>query len=115
MNYKYILYAIIMFIFGQLLAWFQFNGPLLWSWAKQYRYLILLLGYPVSWFFMQATASAVNGFAGEFWPSRFLSFVVGILVFTVCTYIFKSEPITIKTAICLLLAFGIIFIQLFWK
>lgn len=115
MNYKYILYAIAMFTVGQLLAWFQFNGPLLWSWAKQYRYLILLLGYPVSWFFMQATASAVDGFSGEFWPSRFLSFVVGILVFTICTYLFKSEPITIKTGICLLLAFGIIFIQLFWK
>jgi hypothetical protein len=115
MNYKYILYAIAMFTAGQLLGWFQFNGPILWTWAKQYRYLILLLGYPVSWFFMQATSAAVDGFGGEFWPSRFLSFVVGILIFTVCTYIFKSEPITTKTAICLLLAFSIVFIQLFWK
>jgi hypothetical protein len=31
------------------------------------------------------------------------------------TYLFKAESITIKTAISLTLAFGIIVIQLFWK
>lgn len=115
MNYKYILYAMAMFLIGQSLAWFQFNGPILWSWAKQFKYIILLLGLPVSWFFMQATSTAVLGFDGQLWPSRFLSFVSGMFVFTVLTYIFKSEPITTKTAICLVLSFGIIIIQLFWK
>lgn len=115
MNYKYILYAIIMFIIGQALAWFQFNGPILWSWAKQYKYIILILGLPVSWFFMEATSSAVNGFDGQLWPSRFISFVSGMFVFSILTYFFKSEPITTKTTICLVLAFAIVCIQVFWK
>lgn len=115
MNYKYILYAITMFLIGQSLAWFQFNGPIIWSWAKQYKYIILLLGLPVSWFFMEATNNAVLGFDGQLWPSRFVSFVSGMFVFSILTYIFKSEPITTKTTICLVLAFGIIIIQLFWK
>ena len=115
MNYKYILYAMAMFILGQSLAWFQFNGPILWGWAKQFKYIILLLGLPVSWFFMEATNNAVLGFDGQLWPSRFLSFVSGMFVFSVLTYIFKSEVITPQTAVSLVLAFGIVIIQLFWK
>ena len=115
MNYKYILYAMAMFIVGQSMAWFQFNGPILWGWAKQFKYIILILGIPVSWFFMEATNNAVLGFEGQLWPSRFLSFVSGMFVFSVLTYMFKSEPITAKTMICLALSFAIICIQVFWK
>jgi hypothetical protein len=115
MNYKYILYAMAMFIVGQSMAWFQFNGPILWGWAKQFKYIILILGIPVSWFFMEATSTAVTGFDGQLWPSRFLSFVSGMFVFSVLTYMFKSEPITAKTMICLALSFAIICIQVFWK
>lgn len=115
MNYKHILYAILLFIFGQIITWIQINGSIIWPWAKQYKYLLMLLGIPVSWVFMEATAIAVNGFNGEFWPTRFISFVCGIFVFSVLTYIFKSEPITIKTVISLILAFSIVIIQLFWK
>jgi hypothetical protein len=41
--------------------------------------------------------------------------VSGIVVFAAFTWMFKGEPLTLKTATCLLLAFCIIFIQLFWK
>jgi hypothetical protein len=38
-----------------------------------------------------------------------------MFVFSILTYMFKSEPITAKTMICLALSFAIICIQVFWK
>jgi len=115
MNLKYIALSAAMFTLGQCIVWIQVNGPILWQWAKDWRWALILLGIPITYLFMEATSYAVQGFAGEFWPGRFLSFVFGIVIFTIMTYLFRGESITAKTATCLVLAFSIIFIQLFWK
>ena len=115
MNYRYILYAYMLFILGQCLVWFQLNGPLLWQWARDYRGWLLIMGIPITWIFMRSTELVVQGFGGAFWPGRFMSFTAGIVVFTILTYIFKSEGINAKTAISLILAFALIAVQLFWK
>ena len=97
------------------MVWIQINGPLIWPWAKKYKLLLLLVGIPITYIFMEATRLTVNGFEGQFWPGRFVSFVSGIMIFTAFTYFFKGEGITLKTAISLTLASCIILIQLFWK
>jgi len=76
---------------------------------------LMLLGVPITWAFMEATRYAVSGYEGQFWPGRFTSFVAGIIVFTIMTYVFKGEVITLKTSVSLLLAFALILVQLFWK
>jgi hypothetical protein len=75
----------------------------------------MLLGVPITWAFMEATRYAVSGYGGQFWPGRFTSFVAGIIVFTIMTYVFKGESINLKTSISLLLASALILVQLFWK
>jgi hypothetical protein len=112
MNYKHLAYSFLIFLFGQIIVWVQTNGPLLWPWAKHYRFFLMLLGVPITWAFMEATRLSVSGFAGAFWPGRFLS---GIMIFTLMTYLFKDEGINMKTAISLTLAFSLILVQLFWK
>ena len=96
-------------------VWIQVNGPILWPWAKSYRFLLMLLGVPITWAFMEATRFAVQGFGGQFWPGRFMSFVAGIFVFTIMTYLFRNEAINLKTAVSLCLALSLILVQLFWK
>lgn len=115
MNFKHIATAALIFLFGQCIVWIQVNGPLIWPWAKTYKFILILLGVPITWLFMEATKYTVSGFGGQFWPGRFLSFVSGIIIFTIMTYVFKDESINLKTAVSLLLAFGIIVVQLFWK
>lgn len=115
MSYKQIIISFFLFILGQILVWIQLNGPLLWTWAKDWRWFLILLGIPITWIFMKATEFVVNGFAGMFWPGRFISFTAGIIIFSILTYIFKSEPITIKTTVSICLAVLLILIQLFWK
>ena len=115
MNYRLITIAIILFTLGQGMVWIQVNGPLIWDWAKKYKLALLLFGLPITYIFMEATRLAVTGFEGLFWPGRFASFVSGIMIFTLMTYLFKGEGITLKTAVSLILASCIILIQLFWK
>ena len=115
MKYKHLAYSFLIFLFGQIVVWIQTNGPLIWPWAKEYRFSLMLLGVPITWAFMEATRLSVSGFSGAFWPGRFLSFVSGIMIFTLMTYIFKDEGINMKTAISLTLAFSLILVQLFWK
>ena len=115
MNYKYIALSILIFLLGQIVVWIQVNGPLIWPWAKSYKYALMLLCVPITWAFMEATQFAVRGFNGQFWPGRFLSFVAGIFIFTIMTYLFRNEAITLKTAISLVLALSLILVQLFWK
>ena len=92
MNLKYIITSALLFILGQGIVWIQVNGPIIWPWAKEWRWALMFLGVPITYVFMEATKLAVTGFEGAFWPG-----------------------ITIKTATCLTLAVTIIFIQLFWK
>lgn len=115
MNYKQIALSFSLFIFGQIIVWIQVNGPLIWTWAKEYRYLLMVLGIPITWLFMEATRFSVEGFGNLFWPGRFISFVAGIFIFTLMTYMFRNEPINAKTAVSLVLAFSLILVQLFWK
>jgi len=115
MNYKHIALSVTIFFLGQIIVWVQVNGPLLWQWARTYKFALMLLGVPITWLFMEATRYAVSGYEGQFWPGRFTSFVAGIIVFTIMTYMFKGEVITLKTSVSLLLAFALILVQLFWK
>ena len=115
MNLKYIALSALLFTVGQLIVWIQVNGPIIWTWAKEWRWALMFCGVPITYLFMEATKYAVDGFQGEFWPGRFLSFVSGILTFTLMTYLVVGESISLKTAICLLLSLSIILIQLFWK
>lgn len=115
MNYKHIALAFFLFLIGQVLVWIQVNGPLIWPWAKAWRWVLMLLGVPITWLFMEATSWVVQGFGGLFWPGRFMSFVAGIFIFTAMTYMFRDEAINLKTAVSLLLAFCLIVVQLFWK
>jgi hypothetical protein len=115
MNYKHIALSFSLFIFGQIIVWIQVNGPLIWTWAKDYRYGLMILGVPITALFMRATELSVSGFGNLFWPGRFMSFVAGIFIFTIMTYMFRNEAINLKTAISLVLAFSLILVQLFWK
>jgi len=115
MQIRYVVLAVLFFSIAQSIAWMQMNSPILWSSFNKYKWILILLGIPVTWMFMTATRYAVTGFDGDLWPGRILSFVSGIITFTALTWFFKGEAVNMKTAVCLVLAFAILIIQVFWK
>ena len=105
-----------LFLFGQILIWYQTNGQFKWEWcAKNPFGMALIFSIPISFAFIIATKYVVGYFDGSLWPGRFIGFATGMIVMAVLTYHYMGEGITTKTLISLVLATTLVFIQIFWK
>ena len=111
-----LLIGVLFMIAAQFSTWFQLNSQFVWPWAKNHPWLFIILpSIPISIFYYFATKHIAAGFGDLLWPGRFISFGIGIIIFTGLVWWLKNEPITMKTAVSLLLALGLITIQAFWK
>ena len=52
---------------------------------------------------------------GLLWPTRFVGFGIGIIIYAILVSYFFGEGFTTKTIISILLSFVLICIQAFWK
>ena len=107
--------GIIFGLFAQIGTFFQLQGPLKYEWFKNYYWFLVLMGIPISMLFMYSVKNMVIAFDGQMWPSRLIGFSIGAVVFTWLSWLIFKEPLTLKTIVCLILALGILVIQLFWK
>ena len=107
--------AIVLFTVGQSLIWIQTNGQFVWKWVEQHPILISAFGMPISWLLIIATKHIVEGFDGLLWPGRFIGFGAGMIVMALFTWHFLGEGFTTKTLASLLIATGLVCIQIFWK
>ena len=112
---KHILLSIILFSLGQVAIWFQTNGQFIWPWCKEHPHILALIGYPISYLFISATYHVVTGFDGLLWPGRLIGFGTGIILFSFLTFAFFGEGLSTKTITSLILALGLVLIQIFWK
>lgn len=115
MNVKYILLATLLLVVAQALVWHQVHLQFIHKWFKDNEWVIGVVAVPIAYLFLYATKYGYLGFNGVIWPTRFIQFSVGIIVFTFFAYYHMNEPITIKTGICIALALTIVAIQVFWK
>ena len=99
---------------AQICTFFQLQGPLKYEWLKNHYWATVLLGIPISMLFMFSVKNMIIAFNGQMWPSRLIGFSMGAMVFTYMSWYLFNEPMSIKTLICLGLAFSILIIQLFW-
>lgn len=112
---KNILMALLIVTVAQVLTYFQMQGQFFSEWFKKNTLLVMFLGIPVSWLFIKYAKFAYEGFEGATWPGRLISFAVGAIVFTVLSWQVMGEQVNGKTLLCLILAMGILAIQIFWK
>jgi hypothetical protein len=107
--------GIILGVIAQIITFMQLQGQFKFQWMKDNYFLTSLLGVPISLLFIKSVGYFVLYFNGEKWPSRLLGFAIGAVVFTVMSWMWFKEPLTLKTLICLGLSVCIMLIQLFWK
>ena len=100
---------------AQIATFFQLQGPLKYEWFKNHYWLTVLMGIPISMLFMYSVKNMVTAFDGQMWPSRLIGFSIGAIVFSWLSWAVFSEPLTMKTMVCLILASGILGVQIFWK
>jgi multidrug transporter EmrE-like cation transporter len=100
---------------AQTMTFFQLQGSLKFEWFKNHYWLTVLMGIPISMLFMYSVKNMIIAFDGQLWPSRLIGFSIGAIVFTILSWTIFNEPLTTKTYVCLMLALGILMVQLFWK
>ena len=110
---KYVAMTVLLFIFTNVVIWFQLNSQLVWEWAKGTKsmWLMALLGIPISLLLWLGTKYGYMGF-GNLWSVRFLGFASSMITFPIMTYLFLGEPMTMKVIVTLILAIIIMLIQL---
>ena len=113
MNIKYILISTVVFLFSQILIWYQLNSQLVWKWAEGHKSMLWmsLLGIPISMLMWYCTKWGYIGF-GSLWAVRFMGFATSMLVFPIMTYFYLGEPMTAKVIATLILALIIMILQL---
>jgi hypothetical protein len=115
MQNLHLIYGFIFGTLGQICSFLQLQGSAKWGWYEKYPSLILLSAIPAAWFYIQSVNNFIAHFNGTLWPSRFLGFSIGIIVFTILSYTLFKEPLTIKVAISMLLSALIMAVQIFMK
>lgn len=110
-----ILLGVIYAIIAQIGSFLQLQGNVKYGWYEKHPIILLLSSIPLTWFYIHSVKYFVLGFKGELWPSRLIGFGISIVVFSLMSYFLFSEHISLKTFICLLLAFGILAVQFFMK
>jgi membrane-associated HD superfamily phosphohydrolase len=110
-----LLFGILLGLIAHIFTFFQLQGRFKYPWMKDNEWVIVLLGIPISFFFMNSVRNLVEWFNGQLWPSNLMGFAIGTFVFTFMSMILFNEHITIKTGICLFLSFSILLVQIFMK
>ncbi len=101
---------------AQTLVWFQMYGVLKIEWLKDNKTLFAYgVALPITYLFINAIRLCCEAFNGDMYPSRFLTFTLGVISFAVLTWYFNGEGITMKIGVSLMLSLSIILIQIFWK
>lgn len=110
-----LLYGILWGILGQIGVFLQLQGTMKFEILKNNTWLVLLMGLPISWFFLKSVQNLVIWGEGQLWPSRIIGFSIGIVVFGVMSSLVFGEGLNTKTTICVLLSLLVVLIQIFWK
>lgn len=109
-----IIYALLLASLAQILTFIQLQGQLAWKFPKENPYVMMLLGLPISLIFIYTT-KVFNEIFDDSWPGRLIGFGIGVVIFTLMSWVVFREVVTVKTLACLFLASLIIALQIFWK
>ena len=109
-----IFYALLLGAICQVLSFIQLQSQTVWKFPKDNPYVMMLLGLPISLIFIHSTR-IMNEHFNASWPGRIIGFGVGVVIFTVMSWLLFKELPTPKTLVCLALALTIIVVQIIWK
>jgi multidrug transporter EmrE-like cation transporter len=110
-----LIYGILYGFIAQVMTFLQLQGNIKYGWFQKYPILLLAASIPISYCYIRSVEHLVAGYAGEIWPSRLIGFGIGVIVFGLMSRLLFNETFTPKTIICLILAAGIVAIQVLCK
>ncbi len=116
MLYNELLIGILAYVAAHILTFFQLNGQFFkMDWFRKNEIVVAACGIILSFFYIWGTKYTVAGLGGLLWPSRFIGFGIGMIIYAVGVSYFFNEGITTKTGVSLFLSLILIIIQVLWK
>ena len=103
------------FLVAHVLTFFQLNGQFLYKSFAKHEWAVAVAGVILSFFYIWGTKYVVEAFGGLLWPGRFIGFGVGMVIYAIMVSYFFNEGINLKTLTSLIIATGLVCIQVFWK
>jgi len=110
-----LLIGIASFFVAHIITFYQLNGQFLSKWFRDNEWIVATSGIIISFFYIWGTKYTVSGMGGEMWPSRFIGFGIGMIIYAIGVNFHFSEGLTSKTIVSLFLALILICIQVLWK
>ena len=110
-----LLYGIFFFILAHIGAFIQLNGQFKWDWFVKNEWVVAACGFFLSFFYIWGTKYTVAGMDGLLWPTRFIGFGIGIIIYAIMVSYYFGEGFSTKTVISIALSLILICIQAFWK
>ena len=110
-----LLVGMAMFLIAHILTFFQLNGQFLYKSFQKHEWAVAAAGVILSFFYIWGTKYTVEAFGGLLWPGRFIGFGVGMVIYAIMVSYFFNEGINLKTLTSLILATGLVCVQVFWK
>ena len=103
------------FLVAHVMTFFQLNGQFLYKSFQKHEWAVAAAGVILSFFYIWGTKYTVEAFGGLLWPGRFIGFGVGMVIYAIMVSYFFNEGINLKTLTSLILATGLVCVQVFWK
>ena len=103
------------FLIAHVMTFFQLNGQFLYKSFQKHEWAVAAAGVILSFFYIWGTKYTVEAFSGLLWPGRFIGFGVGMVIYAIMVSYFFNEGINLKTMTSLILATGLVCVQVFWK
>lgn len=112
MNY---IIAMLYGLLAQIITFLQLQGPYRYEWMRNHPTLLLFIAVPIAWLFTKSTHYFYIASNGQLWPGRLIGFGIGIIVFSLLSYLLFKESLTAKTLVTIVLSVVIVCIQIYWK
>jgi hypothetical protein len=103
------------FFVAHVITFYQLNGQFISKWFRDNEWVVAATGIIISFFYIWGTKYTVSGMGGELWPSRFIGFGIGMVIYALGVSYYFKEGITNKTIISLILCLILIAVQILWK
>jgi len=106
--------GMLIIVLAQVISFIQLQSQSRFQWAKDNPMIMVLMGLPISYLFLNSTR-LINEHTGATWPGRLIGQAIGIVIFSLMSWLIFKEQMTVKTAVCITLALTVVIIQIFWK
>lgn len=113
MNWSNLMLGIFYGTIAQIGTFLQLQGNIKYGWYEKYPILLLSSAIPLAWLYIKSVELFVLAFDGRIWPSRFIGFSLGVIVFALLSRYLFGEPITLKVVVSIILAVCIVLVQIY--